>query len=75
MEEVASASLRQEHKVGEKFFIDYAGPTTPVIDVETGEMKETQFFVATLGASSYAHVEALWGQNLRNCYGMGFIWG
>ncbi|MBD0384337.1 transposase [Paenibacillus sp. WST5] len=51
-------TLRQEHKAGEKLFIDYAGPTIPVVDAETGEIKEAQLFVATLGASNYTYVEA-----------------
>ncbi|MCZ8510885.1 IS21 family transposase [Paenibacillus filicis] len=59
-------TLRQEHKAGEKLFIDYAGPTIPVIDVETGEIKEAQLFVATLGASNYTYVEAQWGQDLQS---------
>jgi transposase len=59
-------SLRQEHKAGEKLFIDYAGDTVTVIDAETGEMKQAQLFVATLGASSYTYVEAQWGQDLQS---------
>lgn len=59
-------TLRQEHKAGEKLFIDYTGPTIPVIDVETGEIKEAQLFVATLGASNYTYVEAQWGQDLQS---------
>jgi transposase len=59
-------SLRQEHKAGEKLFIDYAGPTISVIDTETGEIKEAQLFVATLGASNYTYVEAQWGQDLQS---------
>jgi transposase len=59
-------SLRQEHKAGEKLFIDYAGNTLPVIDAETGEIKDAQLFVATLGASSYTYVEAQWGQDLQS---------
>ncbi len=59
-------SLRQEHKAGEKLFIDYAGPKIPVIDGETGEIREAQLFVATLGASSYSYAEAQWGQDLQS---------
>ena len=42
--------LRQDHKAGEKLFIDYAGPTVTVHAPE-GEF-EAQLFVAVLGASS-----------------------
>ncbi len=59
-------SLRQEHKAGEKLFIDYAGPKIPVVDGETGEIREAQLFVATLGASSYTYAEAQWGQDLQS---------
>ena len=44
--------MRQEHRAGEKLFIDYAGQTVPVVDRETGEVREAQVFVAVLGASS-----------------------
>ena len=30
-------SLRQEHRAGEKLFVDYAGQTIPIIDLATGE--------------------------------------
>lgn len=60
------ATMRHEHKAGEKLFVDYAGPTARVIDPETGEIKEAQIFVATLGASSYTYVEAQWSQNLES---------
>lgn len=31
--------MRQTHRAGEKLFIDYAGPTVPVIDRQTGEVR------------------------------------
>jgi transposase len=45
--------LRQEHKAGEKMFVDWAGATIPVHDRHTGEAWPAPLFVATLGASSY----------------------
>lgn len=62
-------SLRQEHRAGEKMFVDYAGPTIRVIDQETGEIKEAQLFVVVLGASSYTYVEAQWAQDLPSFIG------
>ena len=56
--------MRQEHRAGEKLFIDYAGQTVPVVDRETGEVREAQVFVAVLGASSYTFAEATWTQTL-----------
>ena len=56
--------MRQEHRAGEKLFIDYAGQTMPVVDPETGEVRQAQAFVAVLGASSYTFAEATWTQAL-----------
>ena len=56
--------LRQEHKAGEKTFVDYAGHTVPVVDAETGEVREAQIFVGVLGASNYTFAEATWTQTL-----------
>lgn len=56
--------MRQEHKAGEKLFVDYAGDTVPVISEETGEVREAQVFVAVLGASNYTYAEATWTQDL-----------
>ncbi|MBK6907602.1 MAG: transposase [Rhodocyclaceae bacterium] len=45
--------MRQTHRVGEKLFADYAGPTLPIIDADTGEIRQASIFVAVLGTSSY----------------------
>jgi transposase len=55
-------SMRQEHRAGEKMFVDYAGLTVPVYD--HGAVREAQIFVAVLGASNYAYAEATWTQAL-----------
>ena len=57
-------TMRQEHKAGEKTFIDYAGSTIDVVDAKTGEVQAAQVFVAALGASSYVYVESSWTQSL-----------
>ena len=62
-------SMRQNHVAGEKLFIDYAGPTVPVVDPGTGEIRTAQIFVAVLGASSYTYCEATWSQNLSDFLG------
>ena len=46
-------SMRQIHRVGEKLFADYAGPTVPIVDSATGEIRPASIFVAVLGASNY----------------------
>jgi len=56
--------MRQDHRAGEKMFIDYCGQTVPVIHPRTGEVREAQVFVAVLGASSYTYAEATWTQSL-----------
>jgi transposase len=55
-------SMRQTHRAGEKLFADYAGPTMPIIDAETGEIRFASIFVAVLGASSYTFACATSGQ-------------
>ena len=57
-------TLRQEHRAGEKLFIDYAGQTVSIVDPKTGEITEAQIFLATLGASNYTFVEASLSQDL-----------
>jgi len=56
--------LRQEHRAGEKVFVDFAGQTLEVVCRETGEVREAQIFVGVLGASSYTYAEALQSQEL-----------
>ena len=63
-EKTLQVSLRQSHKAGDKCFLDYAGPTVPFIDRETGEVCQTFLFVAVLGASNYTYVEAHRAQDL-----------
>lgn len=56
--------MRQDHRAGEKLFVDYAGQTVEVINPKTGEISDAQIFVAVLGASSYTFSEATWTQTL-----------
>lgn len=56
--------LRQEHRAGEKMFVDHAGQTVPVVDRETGEIRHASIFVAVLGASNYTFAEATWKKDL-----------
>ena len=55
-------SMRQVHRAGEKLFIDYAGPTLPVVDPATGEVRRAHIFVAALGASNYTYACATPGE-------------
>ncbi|NIS72360.1 MAG: IS21 family transposase [Proteobacteria bacterium] len=56
--------LRQQYRVGEKLFVDYAGQSVPIVDPTTGEVKEAQIFVAVLGASNYTFAKACNSQSL-----------
>ncbi|MCJ7563888.1 MAG: IS21 family transposase [Candidatus Aminicenantes bacterium] len=66
---VLTPVLRMEHKAGEKMFVDYAGPTIPYTDRETGEARKAAVFVAALGASSMTYAEAQTSQELMNWIG------
>ena len=61
--------MRQEHRAGEKMFVDYTGQTVPVYDLHTNQMREAQIFVAVLGASNYTYAEATWSQSLPDWIG------
>jgi transposase len=60
--------MRQEHRGGEKAFIDY-GDGLPIVDAQTGEMVSTQLFVAVWGASNYTYAEATLSQRLPDWIG------
>lgn len=58
--------LRQEHKAGEKLFVDWAGATIPVFDRHTGVPWQAPLFVAAHGASSYTFAEATADQQMES---------
>ena len=58
--------LRQEHRAGEKMFVDWAGDTIPIHDPRTGEITPASLFVAVLGASTYTFARATLSQDLDN---------
>ena len=51
-------TMRQEHRAGEKLFVDYSGKKPHIVDPKTGEVIEVELFVAVLGASNYTYAEA-----------------
>ena len=61
--------LRQEHKAGDKVFVDFAGQTVSIVDRQTGEIREAQIFVGVLGASNYTYAEACASQELPEWIG------
>jgi transposase len=58
--------MRQQHIAGEKMFVDYAGMTAPIYDLQSAKMRDAQIFVAVLGASNYCYAEATWTQSLAD---------
>lgn len=61
--------LRQEHRPGEKLFVDWAGATIPIHDPQTGEVRQASLFVAVLGASNYTYAEANEDQQMASWIG------
>ena len=57
--------MRQEHKAGEKAFVDWAGSSIPIYDRTTGVAWQASLFVAALGASSYTWAEATRDQQME----------
>lgn len=62
-------SMRLPHRVGEKMFVDYAGPTVRYFDREANAFREAQLFVAVLGASSYTYAEVTASQRQEDWIG------
>ncbi|MDP6511185.1 MAG: IS21 family transposase [Dehalococcoidia bacterium] len=60
--------MRQEHRAGEKVFIDYSDGLS-IVDPLTGELIPTQLFVAVWGASNYTYAEATLSQTLPHWIG------
>jgi transposase len=52
------AILRQNHKAGDKVFVDWSGDGIMVTDPLTGVASEMPLFVGVLGASGYAFAKA-----------------
>jgi len=60
--------MRQEHRAGEKVFVDYSDGLS-IVDALTGELTLTQLFVAVWGASNYTYAEATMSQTMPNWIG------
>jgi transposase len=60
--------MRQEHRGGEKLFIDYSDGLS-IVDRVTGEFILTQLFLAVWGASNYTYAEAALSQTLPDWIG------
>lgn len=56
--------MRLSYPAGERMFLDFCGDTVPVVDRQTGEIRQAQVFTAALGFSGYLYAEAFWSQDL-----------
>lgn len=57
--------LRQDHRPGEKLFLDWAGATI-AIQHRDGGVSQAALFVSALGVSSYTYAEAVPDQQMAN---------
>ena len=60
--------------------MDYCGPTVPIINASTGEIRQAQIFVDVLGASNYTYAETTLSQSLSDWLGShvrmcNYFWG
>jgi transposase len=65
----APVTMRQEHRAGEKAFVDFSGDGIDIVDPKTGEVFRTKLFVAVLGASSLTYVEPVLDETLPTWIG------
>jgi transposase len=65
-QETQDVVLRQEHRAGEKLFVDWAGAKIPLGTREPGAVESASVFVAVLGASNYTFAYATASQDLWN---------
>jgi len=57
--------MRQDHRPGEKLFLDWAGATIPIYHSD-GTTHQASLFVSAMGASSYTYAEAVSDQQMAN---------
>jgi transposase len=64
--EADKATMHLEHKAGDKCFADFAAEKLSIVDINTGEVKEVEVFIAILAASQKTYVEAVYSQESLN---------
>ena len=65
----APVTMRQEHRAGEKAFVDFSGDGIDIVDPKTGEVLRAKLFVSVLGASSLTYVEPVLDESLPTWIG------
>lgn len=68
-EQRLTPTMRQDHVAGDKVFVDYSGRKVPIVDRDTGTVREAELFIGVLGASTYTYAEASWSQALPDWIG------
>lgn len=58
--------MRQNHKAGEKVFVDYSGDRVPIYDKHGIVIFYAEIFIGVLGASNYIYLEATKSQKLED---------
>jgi transposase len=66
---ILKPTMRQEHRAGEKLFVDFSGVRPRLVDPLTGEVTDVELYVAVLGASNYTYAEATRTQRLADFVG------
>jgi len=56
---VRDVRMHFEHKAGDKLFVDFTGDKLQITDRETGSVTAVDVFVAALGCSQMAYIEAV----------------
>jgi transposase len=64
-----SVTMRQEHRAGEKCFMDFSGDGLEVHDAVSGEVRVAKLYVAVLGASNYTYVEPVFSEDIATWVG------
>ena len=59
-------SMRQLHRAGEKFFVDFCGRTVDIHHQQTGEVFKAYIFVGVFGASGFITALAVSSQTIPN---------
>ena len=65
----ASVTMRQEHRAGDKSFVDFSGDGVQVVDAVTGEVRVAKLFVAVMGASNLTYVEPVFSEDMATWVG------
>ncbi len=58
-----------DYKAGDKLLVDFAGKKLSIVDPQTGELTEVEFFIGILPSSGYTFAKACYSQQLPDFLG------